>query len=61
MPKFMFQAHYTVEGARAMAKEGGSSRRAAITKAAESAGGKLEGFYYSEVWTCSRSPICRTT
>ncbi len=47
MPKYMFQAHYTVEGAKAMAKEGGSSRRAAITKAAESAGGKLEGFYYA--------------
>jgi len=47
MPKYMFQAHYTVEGAKAMAKEGGSSRRAAITKAAESAGSKLEGFYYA--------------
>jgi uncharacterized protein with GYD domain len=47
MPKYMFQAHYTVEGAKAMAKEGGSSRRAAIAKATEAAGGKLEGFYYA--------------
>jgi uncharacterized protein with GYD domain len=47
MPKYMFQAHYTAEGAKAMAKEGGSSRRAAIAKAIESAGGKLEAFYYA--------------
>ena len=42
MPKYLFQAHYTVEGAKAMAKEGGSSRRAAIAKATEAAGGNLD-------------------
>lgn len=47
MPKFLFEAHYTAEGAKGLAKEGGSGRRAAIAKAAESAGGKLESFHFA--------------
>ncbi len=47
MPKYLFEAHYTPEGAKGVAKEGGSGRRAAIVKAAESVGGKLESFYFA--------------
>lgn len=47
MPKFMFEAHYTAEGAKGLAKDGGSGRRAAIAKAAEGAGGKLESFHFA--------------
>jgi uncharacterized protein with GYD domain len=47
MPKYLFQASYTVEGVRGLLKEGGSSRRAAIEKAAQSVGGKVESFYFA--------------
>jgi uncharacterized protein with GYD domain len=47
MPKYLFEAHYTPEGAKGVAKEGGTGRRAAIAKAAESVGGKLESFYFA--------------
>jgi uncharacterized protein with GYD domain len=47
MPKFMFEARYTSEGAKGVAKEGGTGRRAAIAKMAEAAGGKLESIYFA--------------
>ncbi len=47
MTKYMFQANYVGEGVKGLIKEGGSSRRAAIEKAAQSMGGKLEGFYFA--------------
>jgi uncharacterized protein with GYD domain len=47
MPKYLFEAHYTPEGAKGVAKEGGSGRRAAVAKAAESVGGKLESVYFA--------------
>jgi uncharacterized protein with GYD domain len=47
MPKYMFEAHYTVEGAKGVMKEGGSGRRAAIAKMAEGVGGKLESFHFA--------------
>ena len=47
MPKYLFEAHYTPEGAKGVAKEGGSGRRAAVAKAAESVGGKLESLYFA--------------
>jgi uncharacterized protein with GYD domain len=47
MPKYMFEAHYSVEGAKGVMKEGGSGRRAAIAKMAEGVGGKLESFYFA--------------
>ena len=46
MPKYMFQARYTAEGAKGVLAAGGSARRAAIKKAAAAAGGKLESFYF---------------
>jgi uncharacterized protein with GYD domain len=47
MPKYLFEAHYTPEGAKGVAKEGGSGRRDAVAKAAESIGGKLESIYFA--------------
>jgi len=47
MPKYLFQANYVGEGVKGLLKEGGSSRRAAVEKAAQSVGGKLEAFYYA--------------
>ena len=47
MAKYLFEARYTPEGAKGVAREGGSGRRAAIAKMAEGLGGKLESFYYA--------------
>jgi len=47
MPKYLFQANYVGEGVKGLLKEGGSSRRAAVEKAAKSMGGKLETFYFA--------------
>jgi uncharacterized protein with GYD domain len=47
MPKYLIEAHYTAEGAKGVAKEGGTGRRAAVVKALEAAGGKLESFYFA--------------
>lgn len=47
MAKYLFEARYTAAGAKGVAQEGGSGRRAAIAKMTESMGGKLESFYYA--------------
>ena len=47
MPKYLFQASYTLGGLKGLLKEGGSSRRDAVAKAIEGLGGTLEAFYYS--------------
>jgi uncharacterized protein with GYD domain len=47
MAKYLFEARYTAEGAKGVAREGGTGRRAAIAKMTESVGGKLEAFYYA--------------
>ena len=47
MAKFLFEAHYTPEGTKGIAKEGGSGSRAAIEKAVTGLGGKLETFYFA--------------
>jgi len=47
MAKYMLKASYTVEGTRGLMKEGGSSRRAAVQKAVEGMGGRMECFYYT--------------
>ncbi len=46
MARYLIQASYTAEGARGLLKEGGSKRRAAVARLAESVGGRLESFYY---------------
>ena len=47
MGKYLFEAHYTTEGAKGVAKEGGSARRAAVEKAIASVGGRLESLYFA--------------
>jgi uncharacterized protein with GYD domain len=47
MPKFMVVGSYTHEGAKGLAKEGATARRAAIAEAAESVGGKVEAVYFA--------------
>jgi uncharacterized protein with GYD domain len=47
MAKYLLEAHYTTEGAKGLAREGGSGRRAAVAKMAEALGGKLESFYFA--------------
>jgi uncharacterized protein with GYD domain len=46
MPKFLIEASYTVDGVRGVQSAGGSSRRDAVAKVAESVGGSLESFYF---------------
>jgi uncharacterized protein with GYD domain len=45
--KYLFEARYTAGGAKGLTREGGSGRRAALTKMTEGLGGKLETFYYA--------------
>ncbi len=47
MPKYLFQASYTVEGIKGLLKEGGTSRSQTIAQLAEKSGGRLESFYYA--------------
>jgi uncharacterized protein with GYD domain len=47
MPKYLIKASYTAEGARGLAKEGGTSRRDTNAKLAENVGGKVEAFYFA--------------
>jgi uncharacterized protein with GYD domain len=46
MGMYLFQATYTAEGAKGLAHDGGSKRRASIEKAIKGLGGKLESFYF---------------
>jgi uncharacterized protein with GYD domain len=47
MAKYLAKARYNAEGARALVKEGGSARVAAVTKATKAIGGKVESFYFA--------------
>jgi uncharacterized protein with GYD domain len=47
MAKYLVEARYTAEGAKGLAREGGTGRRAAAAKAVEGFGGKIEAFYYA--------------
>jgi uncharacterized protein with GYD domain len=47
MPKYLIEASYTLEGVRGVQSAGGSSRRDAIAKLAESVEGQLESFYFA--------------
>ncbi|MBJ7596280.1 MAG: GYD domain-containing protein [Candidatus Dormibacteraeota bacterium] len=46
MPKYLFEASYTVEGVKGLIKEGGTSRRTNFETAVKGLGGSLESFYY---------------
>ena len=60
MPRYLFQASYTVEGIRGLMKEGGSSRAAVIEGAVKSMGGSLDAFYFafgeSDVYAIAELP-----
>ena len=47
MAKYLIQASYIGEGIKGLLKEGGSSRRTAVEKLAESVGGTIEAYYYA--------------
>jgi uncharacterized protein with GYD domain len=47
MVKFLITGSYTAEGTKALAKVGGSQRKAAVAKMLEGMGGRLEAFYYA--------------
>jgi uncharacterized protein with GYD domain len=47
MPKFLWKASYTAEGARGVASRGGVARRDATAHTLESLGGRLEAFYFA--------------
>ena len=47
MPKYLIKVSYTPEGARGIAKEGGTSRRDYIDKLLQNSGGTLESFYFA--------------
>lgn len=47
MPKFLIQATYSVEGAKGLQGEGGSSRREAVSSAISGLGGTLESFHFA--------------
>lgn len=47
MTKYLFQATYTADGLKGLEKDKPSGRKTALSKAVESAGGKLEAFYFA--------------
>ncbi len=47
MARFLFEASYTQDGLKGIQSAGGSSRRDAIAKVAESVGGRLESFHFA--------------
>ncbi|MEP7182415.1 MAG: GYD domain-containing protein [Betaproteobacteria bacterium] len=47
MPKYLFEANYTAEGAKAIIREGGTARRTAVEKALAGLGGRLESFHFA--------------
>ena len=47
MPKYLMQGSYTVEGVKALQRQGGSARQAAVAEALKAVGGKLEAFYFA--------------
>jgi len=46
MPKFLIQGSYTSEGLKGLQKDKASGRKAAVSAAAEAAGGRVEAMYY---------------
>lgn len=47
MPKFLVEVKYSLDGAKGLLAEGGSSRVAASRTLIESLGGSLETFYFA--------------
>jgi len=47
MAKYLFQAAYTIDGAKGVMKEGGSARKTQLAQVLERLGGRLEAFYFA--------------
>ena len=47
MPEFLIEASYTAEGAKGIAKDGGTKRRTTIGELAKKSGGAMEAFYFA--------------
>jgi uncharacterized protein with GYD domain len=47
MPKYLIQGSYAPEGAKGLARAGGSSRRTIVGDMIKKAGGTMESFYYA--------------
>jgi uncharacterized protein with GYD domain len=47
MAKFLIKASYTTDGVKALLKEGGSRRKAAVEQMLGALGGKVEAFYFA--------------
>jgi uncharacterized protein with GYD domain len=47
MPRFLVQATYTADGLKGLQKDTATGRRAAVARAVERLGGKLESFYFT--------------
>ena len=47
MAKYLACASYTTDGVKGLMKDKATGRRAAVAKLAESAGGKVEAFYFA--------------
>jgi uncharacterized protein with GYD domain len=47
MAKYLFEARYSADGAKGVARDGGTARRNAIMHLAEGIGGRLESFYFA--------------
>jgi uncharacterized protein with GYD domain len=47
VPKFLFEASYTLEGIKGVQSAGGSARRDAVAQVAASVGGQLESFHFA--------------
>jgi uncharacterized protein with GYD domain len=64
MPTYLWRGSYTSEGAKGLAKEGGTKRRAAVQQMVEKAGGKLHAFYFaigeSDVYAIAEFPDVAT-
>jgi uncharacterized protein with GYD domain len=47
MPKYLVQASYNAEGVKGLVADSATTRKAAVTKAIESLGGRLESFHFA--------------
>lgn len=47
MPKYLFKVSYTSEGAKGIAKVGGTNRQDTIDKLVQNLGGTMESFYFA--------------
>jgi uncharacterized protein with GYD domain len=47
MAKYLIKGNYTAEGGKGLMKDGGTGRRAAVQKAMEPLGGRVEQMYFA--------------